>query len=244
MNGGDYDDELYGEEGNDTLDGGSNNDLLIGGTGNDTYIAHDDEQESVTGEDSITVDPRTIKEYLNEGTDTVQYFGSSERLGDNLENLILTDSSGITTGEGNALDNRIDGNAGVNLLVGGDGNDYLLAYDNYDILVGEAGNDTLDGGAGDDFLNGGSGSDTLTGGAGADKFVFSSPFDGIDSITDFTYLEGDKIEVSASGFGIGQGQYDRFIFDSSTNALFFDQTQVAFLQPGSVFVPSLDISIV
>jgi len=51
---------------------------------------------------------------------------------------------------------------------------------------------------------------------------------------------GIKLRVSASGFRIEQGQYDRFIFDSSTNALFFDQTQVAFLQPGLSF-PRQDI---
>ncbi|MEO1378675.1 MAG: hypothetical protein AAFW70_31350, partial [Cyanobacteria bacterium J06635_10] len=100
------------------------------------------------------------------------------------------------------------------------------------------------------------GDDTLTGGAGADIFVLDSPFDGIDSITDFNSLEGDKIQISASGFGIELNEYDGFIFDSSTNELRFTQIEtgenissifisvLVSLQPGSDFNPILDIDIV
>ena len=246
LSGGDDIDELYGGRGNDILDGGSSSDTLIGGTGDDTYIADGNKQF----EGYIFLVSDSITEKFNEGTDTVQSSDTYE-LGDNLENLVLTGSSDIN-GSGNTLDNRIEGNAGQNFLVGGDGNDDLLGYGGNDILVGEAGNDTLSGGAGNDLLNGGAGSDRLTGGAGsdrltggagADRFVFSSPFDGIDSITDFKWEEGDKIQIVASGFGITQDDLNKFTFNSSSNALFFGQVQLASLQPGSNFVPSSDILI-
>jgi Ca2+-binding RTX toxin-like protein len=70
-------------------------------------------------------------------------------------------------------------------------------------LTGTTGNDTLTGGTGNDTITGGLGNDTLTGGAGADLFIFNSLADGIDTITDFNPAEGDKILISASGFGGG-----------------------------------------
>jgi Ca2+-binding RTX toxin-like protein len=246
LSGGDEIDELYGGYGNDILDGGNSSDILIGGIGNDTYIADGNKQF----EGYILLVSDSITEKFNEGTDTVQS-SDTYQLGDNLENLVLTGSSDID-GLGNALDNRIEGNAGQNFLVGGDGNDYLRGYAGNDILVGETGNDTLSGGTGNDFLNGGAGkdtlagragSDTLTGGAGADRFVFSSSSDGIDIIKDFKFEEGDKIQILASGFGIMQDDLNKFTFNSTSNALFFGQVQLASLQPGSNFNPSLDILI-
>jgi Ca2+-binding RTX toxin-like protein len=97
----------------------------------------------------------------------------------------------------------------------------------------------LSGGDGNDILVGGFGNDTLIGGSGSDKFTFNSPTDGIDTISDFNAGEGDQILVSVSGFGGGlavgnlpSSQFtlgssaanagDRFIYNSSTGALFFD----------------------
>ena len=81
--------------------------------------------------------------------------------------------------------------------------------------------------------------DILTGGLGADNFVFYSPHDGVDRITDFNQSEGDQIQVSRYGFGGGlsygelpeeqfilgtsaQDAHDRFIYNWSTGSLFFD----------------------
>jgi len=53
-----------------------------------------------------------------------------------------------------------------------------------------------------DQITGGAGNDTLTGGDGADVFVFNSPADGTDTITDF--VSGvDDIGISVAGFGRG-----------------------------------------
>ncbi|HBY75695.1 MAG TPA: type I secretion protein, partial [Cyanobacteria bacterium UBA11148] len=116
------------------------------------------------------------------------------------------------SGYGNSLNNIINGNNYNNYLSGGDGNDTLV---------------------------GGFGNDILTGGTDADKFVFNSRNEGIDTITDFISQQGDKLLVSASGFGGGlslgalsSSQFtigaaasdasDRFIYNSFTGGLFFD----------------------
>ncbi len=121
------------------------------------------------------------------------------------------------------------------------GTDNLSAFGlaGSDTLMSGIGNDSLFGGDGNDILVGGFGIDTLMGGSGSDKFTFNSPTDGIDTISDFNAGEGDQILVSASGFGGGlavgnlpSSQFtlgssaanagDRFIYNSSTGALFFD----------------------
>lgn len=126
----------------------------------------------------------------------------------------------------------------TNYIDGGAGNDTLKGGWN-----GKG--DTLLGGTGNDEITGFLGPDRLTGGAGADKFVFNAN-DGQDTITDFSVVD-DTIVVSAGGFGgvpagfgdglkpgatITSNQFtlgaaagdasDRFIYDKSTGALFFD----------------------
>lgn len=117
---------LTGGDGNDTLNGGSGSDTMIGGAGNDTYVV------GQAGD--------VVTEQVGEGTDLVQS-SITLTLGNNVENLTLTGSSGIG-GTGNALNNVIIGNSGGNALNGG------------------AGDDTLDGGAGTDNMSGGQGNDT------------------------------------------------------------------------------------
>ncbi|MDD1460077.1 hypothetical protein MEO39_08225, partial [Dolichospermum sp. ST_sed2] len=67
-------------------------------------------------------------------------------------------------------------------------------------LTGDANNNILVGGSANDTLIGLGGKDTLTGGLGADKFRFNSSFDGMDTITDFSRTQGDKIELFGTGF--------------------------------------------
>lgn len=232
-------DVLYGGNGHDLLDGGPGSDSMYGGSGNDTYYV------------GSTTD--LVTEYFNQGLDIV-ISSISYSLGDNLEYLILQNNSSATNGSGNELDNLIlaqgslnnnlYGYEGNDTLYGNDGNDTISGGGGNDYLYGMSDNDSLVGGIDNDTLVGGGGSDTLTGGIGADTFVFYSPSEGIDTITDFAYLEGDKLQVSASGFGIGVGDYSKFSFDSSTGALSFDGTQFASIQLGSGFVPEWDINIV
>ena len=69
-------------------------------------------------------------------------------------------------------------------------------------LVGTYKSENLVGSDGNDTIIGGLGFDTLTGGKGADKFVFNSIKDApiahskIETITDFSHDDGDKIDLS------------------------------------------------
>lgn len=85
---------------------------------------------------------------------------------------------------------------------GGSGSDSILGNQAANKLYGNAGNDTLKGDSGKDTLNGGIGADKLYGGSGADKFVFASLKDSTvatgcrDTIYDFVYADGDRIDLS------------------------------------------------
>ncbi|MDO5622335.1 MAG: type I secretion C-terminal target domain-containing protein [Paracoccus sp. (in: a-proteobacteria)] len=159
--------EITGNAGNNLLNGFTGADTMAGGAGNDTYVVDN------TGDRVI--------ELAGEGIDTVRD-SIDYRLTQNVENLILTGTA--TVGTGNSYDNRLNGNAADNILSG---------------LVG---NDTIHGGAGNDSLTGGAGADRLTGGAGADVFIFEKLSDsGVtattrDTIRDFNRAEGDKIDLS------------------------------------------------
>ncbi len=117
--------KLFGLGGNDVLDGGAGSDRLFGGTGNDIYYVDAYADRAI--------------ENAGEGNDEVRS-SASYRLGDNIETLTLTGSSGIW-GYGNAGDNTLTGNSGNNKLFGLGGND---------VLDGGAGTDRMWGGTGDD----------------------------------------------------------------------------------------------
>jgi Ca2+-binding RTX toxin-like protein len=215
LNGGAGNDALNGGAGNDTLNGGTGADTLTGGTGNDVYVVDSSSDR--------------IDEKINEGTDTVQASVSFTLDAANTLNHLTLTGTGNINGTGNGNANIITGNSGNNTLTGAGGND---------TLDGGAGNDKLLGGDGNDILVGGAGNDTLTGGSGQDYFTFSSPNDKLDSITDFKSVD-DTIRVDNAGFtgGLVAGTLlasqfvlgtaakdagDRFIYNQSTGALFFD----------------------
>ncbi|MBN9671090.1 DUF5801 repeats-in-toxin domain-containing protein, partial [Roseibium aggregatum] len=62
------------------------------------------------------------------------------------------------------------------------------------VIAGDDGDNILVGTDGDDILAGGLGSDILTGGEGADTFVLSSLAEA-DVITDYTFEDGDKLDL-------------------------------------------------
>ncbi|TRU02341.1 MAG: calcium-binding protein [Microcystis aeruginosa Ma_AC_P_19900807_S300] len=189
--------------------------MITGNSGNNTLNGATgiDTLIGGLGNDTYQVDTTTdtITENANQGTDTVQS-SVTYTLGNNLENLTLTGTTNIN-GTGNALNNIITGHSGKNTLTGSAGNDTLI---------------------------GGTGNDTITGGAGDDKFTFNNRNEGIDTITDFLSSQGDKIAVSAAGFGGGlaagvaitAAQFvlgttalnasNRFIYNTITGGLFFD----------------------
>jgi cysteinyl-tRNA synthetase len=149
-------------------------------------------------------------------------------LGNNVENLIYT---GVVAfkGTGNSLNNRIVGSESA------------------DTLTGAGGNDTIIGNAGTDQISGGLGNDVLTGGAGADYFVFDAApgATNIDAITDFETGQ-DKICLSKSMFKISGSikfadqfvvgtqaldKYDRIIYNSSANKLYYDADGIGKIAP-------------
>ena len=83
-------------------------------------------------------------------------------------------------------------------------NDTLTGSASTDELRGGAGADTINGLGGNDRLVGGLGSDIMTGGAGQDTFVFDTPANAPDSITDFNASgvagSSDFLEFSLSAF--------------------------------------------
>jgi Ca2+-binding RTX toxin-like protein len=200
--GGGSNDSLVGGGGNDVLKGGAGNDAMTGGIGSDTYYV-----------DSLG---DTTVENAGEGQDLV-VSSIGWTLGANLENLTLTGTASID-GTGNDLVNTIVGNSGDNhlnglggndtlngaagndTLDGGLANDSLSGGDGNDTLLGGQGTDTLNGGVGSDWLEGGAARDILTGGTGADQFVFRDGDFGnsqatADKITDFSSVDGDKINL-------------------------------------------------
>ena len=202
-------DTLYGDAGNDWLSGDWGDDTLYGGTGNDRLDGNwgDDTLHGNAGNDWLsgwdgddTLHGGAGRDSLDGGDDDDTLYGDA---GDDY----LDGDDGDDALYGGDGDDYLDGRAGDDTLYGGDGDDNLWGWSNNDILYGDDGNDTLNGGNyndilhggdGDDVLTGGYGDDILTGGAGADSFVLVGSrysYYGIDTVTDFTPDDGDKIRV-------------------------------------------------
>jgi Ca2+-binding RTX toxin-like protein len=213
---------ILGNYSNNYLNGSAGDDYLDGNGGNDTLYGSD-------GND--TLGGSFGNDYLFGG------FGNDTLNGDQNHDILYGDDG----------DDSLQGSFGNDHLFGDSGDDTLNGSHDNDTLYGGDGSDSLVGGFGNDLLDGGYGIDTLTGGDGADTFYFGVFMpQQIDRITDFAYKElgEDKIQVEAVAFGIGLNEYDRFTFNSSTGALFFEQTQFASLQLGSAFDLSSDLIIV
>ena len=90
------------------------------------------------------------------------------------------------------------GTTGADTISGLGGNDILVGRGGDDTLNGDTGSDMLLGGSGNDTLRGRTGNDILAGGTGADRFVFAETgFLNSDSIVDYSYVDGDTIDLSA-----------------------------------------------
>lgn len=172
--------EIQGNDGNNRIDGGAGADRLYGGKGDDYYVA-------VSAQDHVY-------EYEGEGIDTVERaFETNLVLDANVENLIL--AAGVSTGNGNELDNTITGNAGDNTLGGWEGNDTLYGLTGNDALFGGNGSDALFGGDGNDYLDGGLDVDHMEGGAGDDTYIVD---DSDDVVVEAKNAGTDKVQASAS----------------------------------------------
>ncbi|MBI2254724.1 MAG: hypothetical protein HYU58_08910 [Proteobacteria bacterium] len=131
------DNHLMGNDGNNTLDGGGGADTMAGGKGDDIYVVDNVADQVIEGTIPAT---KSGDPDLQAGIDLVKA-SVSYTIGDNVENLTLTESSAIN-GTGNALDNTLTGNDAANTLTGAAGNDVLIGGEGNDSLVGGAGDDT------------------------------------------------------------------------------------------------------
>lgn len=166
--------QLNGFGGEDFINGLAGSDTMRGGTGNDTYVV------DAAGD--------SVVEAVNEGRDKVVSY-VNYRLPANVEILSLAGTASIS-GTGNELDNIVYGNDAANITRGENGNDILIGGGGNDTLIGSVGNDTLTGGTGADIF------DYVTSNA------FSGSAFGNDIIRDFSRVEGDKIRLGKTTFGL------------------------------------------
>lgn len=89
----------------------------------------------------------------------------------------------------------VGGAGDSNILLGSRFNDQLSGTADDEVIRGLAGRDKIHAGAGDDHIDGGKGRDTLWGQDGADIFAFSGK-NGMDDIADFSFADGDRIDLS------------------------------------------------
>ena len=214
-------DILLGGNGNDSIDGGADNDTIDGGNGNDTIIGGlgNDNLNGGAGIDTIAFTSSSLAVIVNllGGTAT----GQGSDTFSNFENIIGSSSTDSLTGDDNA--NFIDGGSSSDTINGGLGDDTLLGSAGNDTLIGGVGNDSIDGGTQNDSIIGGDGMDTLTGGANNDSFVYNSPTEGQDVITDFA-VSGSSLDTfrfrSAAFGGIAVGTLTSANFNSTSNPTF------------------------
>jgi Ca2+-binding RTX toxin-like protein len=77
--------------------------------------------------------------------------------------------------------------------------------------TGSSVGNTLSGMNGDDTLDGGMGADILTGGSGADNFKFTATDGASDTVTDFSRVQGDRIDISDLLAGFNADEITQFV---------------------------------
>ena len=222
-----FNDFLNGDARSNVINGSSGADSMDGAGGSDIYIV------AATADHGVA----EIKDTGATGIDEVRFTSTTANTtltlyaGDvGIETAVIgtgTAAEAVTTGvtalkiDASALTTGITliGNAGANTLTGGSGDDRLQ---------GGAGNDLLKGGNGiDSFIfdrspNGTSNKDTIADFvSGTDKLVFSKAvFTGLSS-ADLGGLTTDAF-WSGAGVNTAHDATDRFIYNTTTGALWYD----------------------
>jgi Ca2+-binding RTX toxin-like protein len=112
---------IIGNDGNNAINGGTGIDTMAGGVGNDIY--------AVDNAGDVVTETSDVETEVDKVNASISYV-----LGNNLENLTLTNTNSIN-GNGNSLDNNIIGNAGNNVLDGKGGRDTMAGGTGNDIYV-------------------------------------------------------------------------------------------------------------
>lgn len=171
------------------------------------------------GDDTLIGGPKNDNLYGSYGNDRLYGQDGHDYLSGGSGNDYLSGGRDNDTLYGGSGHDSMYGGEGNDYMSGSYGNDYLSGGSGNDTMYGGSDRDTMYGGSGKDKIVGGYGNDYLHGGDGADKFVFNNKYEGIDTIADFDWDEGDKIQVSKSGFG-ASSTYD-FSYNSSNGSLSF-----------------------
>lgn len=228
-------DYIYAQAGNDKLYGGKGDDALFGGLGNDIYYW----SASSDGRDEI-------REYLNEGTDTLRITGVAAsdirwwsdtygdlyfQLGADTAKQVfvhgLYNSANGTSESWKLLEKvSFDDSTLWDLTKGFN----MVDTDTGHTMTGTAFAETINGKGGDDWIIAGAGNDTVIGGAGADtlygnegsdifKFLIESLDGQIDNLRDFKKAEGDKLDIKdiLIGYNPGTSDITKFIQITSSN---------------------------
>jgi Ca2+-binding RTX toxin-like protein len=243
ITGGAAHDILWGEAGDDTIDGGAGIDFIFGNAGNDTlrggagddYIYGDYSGDTAVGNDVIDGglgNDHLSYEYALAGVKVDLNVLTAQNTGgagiDTVSNIEWINGSKFADVlTGNALANRLNGIGGADILNGMGGDDLVDGTGTGDTANGGDGNDRVawatfcNGGNGNDLLISGNAQQTMTGGAGADTFLFdainfqgTSQAGAVDIITDYSRVQGDKIDLHNMVLGtnfIGYAEYSTFV---------------------------------
>ena len=230
ISGGSDRDIIFGGLGNDTLLGNSGKDVLSGGEGNDSIGGGADKDKIAGGEGNDTLNGEAGNDFVygEDGDDRV-FGGNGDDLlygdrRDSSSNAIGSDT--INGGKGN---DTLIGGAESDSLNGGSGRDRLIGVEDFQIQF-DFGADTID------TLTGGSGRDTFVLGGinengeevvfyddgnpqeqGTDDYAlitdfgFGDTFDGVGSLSDYTFGASPADEPSGIGIYSERGTVDELI---------------------------------
>ena len=225
-----FSDYLNGSAANNSFRGGAGNDSFVGGAGTDTA-------DFIGATAAVAVD--LAASYAIDGLGGFDYLVS-------IENVVGSIFSDFLSG--NAGDNSFQGISGLDTFVGGTGSDtvdyatwnsavninlstftaqmigiefnddYLVGIEN---IIATAFGDTLIGDSSANRIEGAAGNDFMAGVAGSDQFVFRAG-SGLDTVTDFSKAQSDKIvlqsNLNGSGITSAAGALGR-TFDAGGNAI-------------------------
>jgi Ca2+-binding RTX toxin-like protein len=232
------DDVLTGSTGSDTIRAKGGNDRVSGLGGNDTLRGEAGNDYLHGGQGNDILDGGIGADTLDGGT------GADRMIGGKGNDIYVVDHVGDVVIETSTLKSEIDtvqSSISYSLVLNVE--KLTLAGSKAINGRGNSLNNTIEGNSAANILYGSAGNDVLTGGLGADKFQFLRRGEGIDRITDFTSAQGDKIVISAAGFGGGllagsailasqlrvtasgastTTSSQRLIYNSNSGGLFFD----------------------
>jgi fimbrial isopeptide formation D2 family protein/uncharacterized repeat protein (TIGR01451 family) len=204
-------------QGADRLSGLGGNDTLDGGDGADTLLGGEgaDRLEGGADTDLASYEDATAGVVASLAAPAGNSGSAAGDVYELIENL-----------RGSAFADRLGGDGAANRLEGG------------------AGDDTLSGGAGNDTLFGAAGADSLSGGAGADRFFYrtlgeSAP-GSADRLADFSWAEGDLIDLSAIDANAGQSGNQAFVFVGAGSFLGGGQGSVRWQHAGGDTLVEVD----